>query len=458
MMKHKDRRIQDASTSEQSGSHIDGHSFPFKTYRGRVLPFFVLAICVLFVLVAWNITRHENRQRVQDRFDFRADQIEAQIRNRLLSYEHMLRGGIGLFKSSTEVTREEWRLYVETLHINQHYPGVQGLGYAVAFPASQKEAHIAKIRESGFPDYTVYPERYRPEYTAIVYLEPFDWRNQRAFGYDMFSESTRHEAMVRARDTGRVAMTGKVILVQEDGQAVQPGFLIYLPLYEGGKDPLTVEERRKKLRGYIYCPFRMYDFMQGILADQNDYVEISVYDGEILNEDSMLYNGHEDKDREHLFVHRVRFEFGEHVWTLVFRSSAYFDDRADLNKANLVLILGILISLLFSGMIFFLGKMRRQTEGLAEMTEDLRLANLRLKREADGRKKAEEVLKNRAQELDDFNAAMIGRESRVIELKEEVNNLCRKQGSPPVYPAVWGKDEASKDSGADESPDENGSR
>jgi hypothetical protein len=124
----------------------------------------------------------------------------------------------------------------------------------------------------------------------------------------------------------------------------------------------------------------------------------------------------------------------------------------------LVLILGILISLLFSGMIFFLGKMRRQTEGLAEMTEDLRLANLRLKREADGRKKAEEVLKNRAQELDDFNAAMIGRESRVIELKEEVNNLCRKQGSPPVYPAVWGKDEASKDSGADESPEENGSR
>jgi ubiquinone biosynthesis protein UbiJ len=46
-------------------------------------------------------------------------------------------------------------------------------------------------------------------------------------------------------------------------------------------------------------------------------------------------------------------------------------------------------------------------------------------------------LQQRAQELEDFNAVMIGRESRVIELKEEINALCAELGRLPAYPPVW---------------------
>ncbi len=58
------------------------------------------------------------------------------------------------------------------------------------------------------------------------------------------------------------------------------------------------------------------------------------------------------------------------------------------------------------------------------------------------RKKAEEELHQRAQELEEFNKVMIGRESRVIELKEEINLLCAELGRMPAYPPVW--DEPSK--------------
>ncbi len=40
----------------------------------------------------------------------------------------------------------------------------------------------------GFDEYRVYPSGERDTYQAIIYLEPFDWRNRRAFGYDMYSE------------------------------------------------------------------------------------------------------------------------------------------------------------------------------------------------------------------------------------------------------------------------------
>jgi PAS domain S-box-containing protein len=53
------------------------------------------------------------------------------------------------------------------------------------------------------------------------------------------------------------------------------------------------------------------------------------------------------------------------------------------------------------------------------------------------RKQAEEAVKRKTEELEIFNKAMIGRESRVIELKEEINRLCTETGRPPAYPPVW---------------------
>jgi hypothetical protein len=50
----------------------------------------------------------------------------------------------------------------------------------------------------------------------------------------------------------------------------------------------------------------------------------------------------------------------------------------------------------------------------------------------------EKQLQLNARELDEFNAAMIGRESRVIELKEEVNTFCAELGRAEKYPPVWG--------------------
>ncbi|MFH0792759.1 MAG: PAS domain S-box protein, partial [bacterium] len=50
-----------------------------------------------------------------------------------------------------------------------------------------------------------------------------------------------------------------------------------------------------------------------------------------------------------------------------------------------------------------------------------------------------ELLQKRAAELETFNQAMVGREQRIIEMKEEVNALCRELRREPKYPPVWRK-------------------
>ena len=56
------------------------------------------------------------------------------------------------------------------------------------------------------------------------------------------------------------------------------------------------------------------------------------------------------------------------------------------------------------------------------------------------RKQAEEALRQKMEELranndelERFNRNVVGRELRMIELKEEINELCRRLGEPPRH-------------------------
>jgi PAS domain S-box-containing protein len=54
-------------------------------------------------------------------------------------------------------------------------------------------------------------------------------------------------------------------------------------------------------------------------------------------------------------------------------------------------------------------------------------------------REAHELLQRRTTELEAFNGRMVGREQRIIEMKEEVNALCQELGREPEYPPVWRK-------------------
>src|SRR5690606_31758152 len=129
--------------------------------------------------------------------------------------------------------------------------------------------------------------------------------NQRAFGYDMFSEPVRRKAMESARDNGVAVVSGKVTLIQELDEKIQPGFLMYLPLYNrlGADNP---QDRRKELIGYVYSPFRMYDLMSGILGEQLKNIKLNIYD-DFMAEENLLYSS-ETNDSAAKFTERTILE------------------------------------------------------------------------------------------------------------------------------------------------------
>lgn len=334
----------------------------------------LLALLVLLATTYWmwsNATADATRA-ARERFDFKVSEARFAIDQRLLAYEHVLRGAVGLFAASEKVTRSEWQTYVRLLDIDKYYPGIQGIGFAQRIPPQHKAAHQAAIRAEGFPDYAIRPLGERSEYTSIVFLEPFNWRNQRAFGYDMFSEPVRRQAMERARDTGLTSVSGKVTLVQETEQEVQHGFLMYLPVYPRGVVPATAADRLAALVGYVYSPFRMNDLMQGILGHEAlPDISLALYDGPVATPAALMYASAGTATADPAFSATLVIDLKGQQWTLRFDSLPVFDAGIDRQKPRLILLVGVLVSLLFTVVAWFLASNRRRARALAAANRDL---------------------------------------------------------------------------------------
>ena len=201
----------------------------------------------------------------------RNNSIRSQLSLALSGYGQLLYGGSSLFGLKGEVSRDEWRKFYVDMKVEEELPDTLGVGYTPYFAYDQVSSIEESVRANDHPGFTVKPATPRSEYTAILYLEPYNELNQRAIGYDMMSEPQRNAAMTLARDTGRVAMSSPVSLLQDQGDDAEddqdpPGVLVYYPVFTTPYEPTTVQDRRNQLRGFVYVAVRPQDVLNGYIA------------------------------------------------------------------------------------------------------------------------------------------------------------------------------------------------
>jgi PAS domain S-box-containing protein len=323
------------------------------------LAWFALALALAFTLLSW---RHEADSTEREgglRFESAALDVRDAIRERMATYEQILRGGAALFAASISVKRGEWKSYVEHLRLEQRFPGIQTMNFAPVVSARERDAHTRAIRAEGFPDYAIHPEGERPEYTPIVYLEPLSSRNRSVLGYDMFSDPVRRAAMERARDMDVAALTAKVtILVQGLHADTQVGGLMYVPVYRNGAPQATVAEHRAALAGYVYAPFRIKELMNGILRDRAPHLDLEIYDGTELSPDALMYDDGWHASGPPRFVRDIALDLSGRTWTLRLSSTPEFEIKAATAYPRLMLLGGLAISILLFLIVAALATLR----------------------------------------------------------------------------------------------------
>lgn len=345
-------------------------------FHNQITAWLVLGISLAFTALAWYVSAQHVDRRAADRFTFEVEDARDRIVSRMREYEQVLRGGVALFNATGRmINRTEWKTFVDGLQIETYFPGIQGIGYSKMLEPEQLAAHQAGVRAEGFSDYRVKPQGKRDRYSAIVYLEPFDWRNRRAFGYDMYSNPMRRAAMNHARDTDSPAVSGKVTLVQETEHDVQAGFLVYLPVYAPGAATVTLAERRAALTGFVYSPFRVADLMHGILGNHTPDVGFALFDGTHAGTpDSLLYDTDPNDNADHAaYSKTLNIALPGRAWSATFHSTPSFEAAMSSNQPEIVAVGGLIVDILLFTIIWSLGRQRKQVETRAlAMTADMR--------------------------------------------------------------------------------------
>jgi PAS domain S-box-containing protein len=334
---------------------------------------FLAALIVTYV-VAHNVERSAESE-LESTFDYRARDLSAVLVRRMDVYQQVLQGARGFLRGSVEVSQRDFADYYAIQRVDQSFPGIQALGIAAIIPAQQLAAHVAAMRAAGFPGYEVKPPGPRDLYTSVTHIQPFADRNLRAFGYDMFSEPVRRTAMEAARDSGAAAATGRVTLVQEGARNVQPGFLMYVPVYRPSLPRATVQERRAAIVGWVYAPFRMDDLMRGLGGEHASDLDVAIYDGLQPAESALLYRspGGRPPGNRAMYMYKEVIGTAGRSWTLVIRSAPRLEASLDKRPTTAIAVTGAGLGLLLSLVVWLLATERRRALQLASgMTLELR--------------------------------------------------------------------------------------
>ncbi len=342
-----------------------------------VIPAIALLVLVLITLLVWRFAQRITDQQEQLWFAQEIDSMERAITTQVDSATRILENGLKQGFTADTKERFDWKAYMESIDSDQHYPGLEGVGFAAYVRSSERDAFLASAR-SADPTYGISPPGNRTEYAPVMHFETLAKKDKPALGIDLLSDPNLSASLLAARDTGSSVLSPKVVIARDQNGYEQVGVMLCTPVYQGGVRLSTVQERRDNITGYLYHLIRVSEMVEGALTNHNPAFRLQVFDG--------IWEYDPDKERE-LYARKTSNVSTEteilsktrvaylldRAWTVNFAVSSETGlTSAQRNLPTFALIIGLVFSILFSGIVYFLTTSRRRAERIAqEMTREL---------------------------------------------------------------------------------------
>ena len=358
-------------------------------------PLVGLTVGIAFALALFAYTRDNIEREASLRFERQAADAKHIIERRLRSYVGATYGLRALFGARDTLTRAEFHRYVASLNLKQNYPGFEVLNYARYIKQSEKHQFEETVRRDtsidprGYPNFRIRPPGDRPAYEVLIYLEPME-RNEFAFGLDIGVTRAQRRAQSRARDSGELVASGRLLRV---GKNRFVGLAMRLPLYRNGAPLNTVEERRAAFIGTVGAGYNVRNLMAGVLDETTmKGIRYRFYDAGLVEDPeprkvdrTLLYDtlqGAEGVPKDDgidpmpagLFDVVLPLQLAGRNWELRFNAPrSAFVERADAWLPWMVLAGGLLFSALLFAVLYAFASSRERAVALAgEITRELR--------------------------------------------------------------------------------------
>ncbi|HOW67087.1 MAG TPA: CHASE domain-containing protein [Candidatus Paceibacterota bacterium] len=354
----------------------------------------VLGISLAASVGGWILACRHADLEARRRFDEEVNRITTALTERMLIYQDVLHGAVGLYASSYSVERAEWRAYLESVGIEKRFPGVDGVGFAANVPRDKLEEFLRITRQDNAPDFSAQEPGTNQQLIIVKYLEP-EQRHGAWLGVDIGRDPEQRAGAEQARDTGKTIITGTMTGLRDD-RGAQGGFLMLLPVYRHGAPTATVEDRRAGIEGWVFSRFITANLMRGMLEGQDSILHFQVNDPQGTGIDKIIFaNIPTPVGRESRFTSALPLPLGGRSWLLKFSTTPAFEKAVVSRAPVLVGIAGGFISLLLYAIACSLSSTRiRALKIASDMTATLRGTNRRLEREIGVRQRTEQGLRD----------------------------------------------------------------
>ena len=222
------------------------------------------------------------------KFSLICDQLTIKIKERFNVHAQVVLSVAAKIKSTDKISANEFKLFIKELQVEKFTPGIHGITYNLVV----RPENLSTFKKD-YPNITIFPSGTRALYTPVIYLESSNTTNDRAIGYDTYSNPIRQKAQDLAIASGAIALTDKIELLKDkNNNDKQAGFILFAPIYHKNMPIDTVAQRREAIKAFVASPFRVEKLMEGLFKDDfEESIKLRVYSANntSLNKDNLLY-------------------------------------------------------------------------------------------------------------------------------------------------------------------------
>ncbi|MHB1035652.1 MAG: response regulator [Pirellulales bacterium] len=377
-------------------------------HRRRWLVAGIAAAGLALSLAGWQTLRSRDNQATQAQFHLEAQERVRSIGRQLRQDVDVLYSLTTFYAGSQSVERSEFREFSESLL--GRYTDFEALAWAPRVTADERAAHEKTAKDEGLAGYRMrqrgeggrlVPAEARAEWFPVFFLEPAK-KHTRWLGFDLASEPALREALVRARDSAGLVVTGKTRLAP--AREKEYGLFVISPIYRQGAAIDSLDQRRANLLGFVLGVPRVGSLVEAALAELDPLeIDLYVFDESAAPEARELYARaakplrpvapYPGESSEALF--HAALEIPARRWSVhcVATETYLANHQTQLPLASLAA--GILVTALLTMYVNALMGRTGQVEQLVvERTAELQHANESLQREVTDRNRVEEGLRD----------------------------------------------------------------
>lgn len=333
----------------------------------------VALLCLAITWTAVSKMRASEDAEVRIAFDDYCLRFTHDLNSQLASLIHLSRASAAVLEAHTTLKLKEWETYINGLDPYHGWPGFRGAGVVFVTNAVSEPTLIALLKEQGQTDFRIFPPgKSVPTggiHFPLAYTAPDTDISRHYRGFDLGSEPVPLEAIELARDRGEPALSGPVnfSLDREATPAAndRPHLLLFAPFYNVSR-PTEIVVRRTSLAGLIVIGIDIKHILEELSGGKGlQRIAVRASDltgGKVIFDSMPTAESAQSSDGigARRYTRIEKLGVGGRNWQLEFYSLPGFEKAIDRAQSSQLVIIGLLGTLLLSGLSFYLGSVLRK--------------------------------------------------------------------------------------------------